>query len=256
MPLTATQSQEYRLLLQEINRMAQADLVAVWRRLEYLDKNRLFKALAAGVPEIVEMYRAVCAETAGLFYEETQGIAVVDDIAMQATVANAEQIDRSLRWVMYGRGGMNALSLIGGIVQKHVIDGSRDYGLLSMGQQREYWVRDARPGACTFCRLLATRGMPRNDGTPTPAYTSEDAAVVRGGGMRTREAKAGHKNQTIGGAFHDNCMCLPVRASECEFPAHVEEWSAQYDQAYDEVGGASDLSAILSKMREISGHRH
>jgi hypothetical protein len=44
--------------------------------------------------------------------------------------------------------------------------------------------------------------------------------------------------------------------SEYDVPSHVEEWLAQYNEAYSAVGGESDLSVVLSEMRRLSGHAH
>ncbi|WP_211438930.1 hypothetical protein [Corynebacterium glutamicum] len=255
MTLTLDQATEYRGILTEINRLAQRDLVALWQHFSDRSKDEFFAAMRDGVPEVVALYRAMAADTAGLFFDETQGLGL--DLVAQSDVLvpNYEQLERNLRWAYYGAQSTNVLSLVGGIVQKHVINGARDYGITSMGSQT--WVRDARPGACTFCRLLATRGMTNPvTGRSTVGFSSAGAASVKAGGDRTRAAKAGRVAQAAGDAFHENCMCIPVLQSEYEPPAHVEGWLDDYNKAYGSVGGASDLSAILSEMRRISGHAH
>lgn len=253
--LTVDSATEYRGILTEINRLAQRDLVALWRHFSDRSKEEFFVAMREGVPEVVALYRAMAADTAGLFFDETQGVEL--DLAAQAEVLapNGEQLERNLRWAYYGAQSANVLSLVGGIVQKHVINGARDYGLAAMRSQG--WVRDARPGACTFCRLLATRGIANPvTGRSTVSFSSADAASMKGAGEGSRSAKSGHVSQAAGDAFHENCMCLPVLQSEYDPPAHVEGWLADYNEAYENVGGASDLSAILSEMRRISGHAH
>ena len=50
MPVTAARANEYRTLLGEASRMAQEDLVALWRRLEHLDPQSLYAALRDRVP--------------------------------------------------------------------------------------------------------------------------------------------------------------------------------------------------------------
>lgn len=258
MALNGAQTTEYREILTEVNRMAQYDLVALWRYFSDRSRDEFFAALRDGVPEVVALYRAMAAETAGLFYLETQGVEFQPEVEALALVPNYEQLERNLRWAYYGAATLSPLGLVSGIVQKHVVNGSRDYGIEAVGGQ--VWMRDARPEACTFCRLLATRGVENpNTGRAAPGYTSEDAAAVVGGSGRTREARAaraGRSSRPIGEAFHENCMCLPVLKSEYEVPAHVEGWLDDYNQAYDTVGSATDLSAILSEMRNISGHRH
>ena len=255
MVLTAAQAGEYRQILTEVNRMAQYDLVALWRHFSDRSRDEFFAALRDGVPEVVALYRAMAAETAGLFYEETQGVEFQPALQTRALVPNYEQLERNLRWAYYGVEAASTLSLVSGIVQKHVVDGSRDYAIEAMGPQT--WMRQARPEACNFCRLLATRGVQNPDtGRMTSGFSSEDAAAVRGGSGRTRNAKPGRASRPIGEAFHENCMCIPVLQNEYEVPSYVEEWLGEYNQAYENVGDARDLSAILAEMRKINGHRH
>lgn len=254
MALTVAEATEYRLLLTEINRMAQRDLVSLWRLFSDRSRNEFFASLMAGSSDVVALYRAMAAETAGLFYEETQGLEFVPSTQNLVLAPNVEQLERNLRWAYYGAQSANSLSLVSGIVQKHVVNGSRDYGIEVM--RSEVWMRDARPGACTFCRLLATRGVQdKSTGRFTDGFTSDDAAAVKGGGSRVRAGVA-DGGQASGDAFHENCMCLPVLQSEYDVPSHVEEWLAQYNEAYSAVGDASDLSAVLSEMRRLSGHSH
>ena len=255
MVATVSQTSEYRQLLAEINRMAQYDLVALWRYFSDRSRDEFFAALRDGVPEVVALYRAMATETAGLFYEETQGVEFKPAVQAAVLAPNYKQLDRNLRWAYYGVESNNRLSLVAGIVQKHVVNGPRDYAMESMGGQ--VWVRDARPGACTFCRLLATRGViNRSTGRSTSGFTSDDAAVVRGGSGRSRSPRGGRSSQPIGKAFHENCMCIPVLQSAYDPPSYVEGWLDDYNQAYKNVGDARDLSAILSEMRTISGHKH
>lgn len=253
--VTTAQVGEYRQILTEVNRLAQYDLVALWRYFSDRSRDEFFAALRDGVPEVIALYRAMAVETAGLFYEESQGVEFQPEVQTRALAPNYEQLERNLRWAYYGVEAASTLSLVSGIVQKHVVDGSRDYAIAAMGTQT--WMRQARPGACSFCRLLATRGVQNPDtGRMTVGFSSEGAAAAKGGGGRVRNAKPGRATRAAGEAFHENCMCIPVLQSEYEVPSYVEEWLGEYNQAYENVGDARNLSAILAEMRKISGHRH
>lgn len=243
MPVTAARAEEYRALLGEASRMAQEDLVALWRRLEHLDPQSLYAALRDGVPEVVGAYRAMTADTALVFYEETQGLAFDAAEARAAGMVNRAQLDASLRWAIYS-GGADVLGKIAGVVQKHVIDGSRQYALSGFQKQGGLWVRSARPQACEFCRMLATRAVTREGAGWGPYVSAAGAAVVGAG-----KSKQG-KSQPTGTEFHDHCMCIPVLASEYEPPSYVERWAGEYYSAVDEVGNAFDYKAILSVMRK------
>ena len=243
MPVTAARANEYRALLGEANRMAQEDLVALWRRLEHLDPQSLHMALRDGVPEVVGAYRAMTADTALVFYEETQGLVFDAAEARAAGMVNRSQLDASLRWAIYS-GGEDVLGKIAGVVQKHVIDGSRQYALSGFHRAGALWVRSARPQACEFCRMLATRAVTR-DGAGWGPYVSAEGAVTVGAG-KSRQGQS----QPTGAEFHDHCMCIPVLASEYEPPSYVERWAGEYYSAVDEVGNSSDYHAILSVMRK------
>ena len=243
MPVTAARANEYRALLGEASRMAQEDLVALWRRLEHLDPQSLYAALRDGVPEVVGAYRAMTADTALVFYEETQGLAFDAAEARAAGMVNRAQLDASLRWAIYS-GGADVLGKIAGVVQKHVIDGSRQYALSGFHRQGSLWVRSARPQACEFCRMLATRAVTR-EGAGWGPYVSAAGAVTVGAG----KSKQG-QSQPTGTEFHDHCMCIPVLASEYEPPSYVGRWAGEYYAAVDEVGNSFDYKAILSVMRQ------
>ena len=59
--LTTKDLDEFRLLLGQINRMAQEDLVALWRGLEGLPVDDAWRILEQTVPDVVEVYRASAA---------------------------------------------------------------------------------------------------------------------------------------------------------------------------------------------------
>lgn len=233
--------EEYRGLLGEINRLAQEDLVALWRSLEHLDRDQLWSSLRAGVPEIVELYRATAADTAMLFYSDTQDISFSSADGLAASAVNRQQVEASLRWALFSPQNAEPLALIAGMVQRHVVNGSREYGLSGFSNAGSGWYRAARSGACEFCRMLATRAA--NEWGP---YSSAEAAVTVGKG----NTSAGGR-QPAGTTFHDNCMCIPVKAEAYQVPDYVEKWSADYYKATGIVGNAFDYKSILSEMRKI-----
>lgn len=245
MTLRPDQLDEYRALLGEVNRMAQADLVALWRSLEGVDKDALFASLRAGVPEIVALYRQVAADTATLFYSETQGIAFSASESLAAARVNNDQVNASLRWALFGTSTANPLGLISGIVQKHVINGSRQYALDGFGKSGGGWWRAARPEACAFCRMLATRAV-----TEWGKYGSADAAATVGMGKTSSPTV-----MVKGDSFHEHCMCIPVKADEYEIPSYVEQWTAHYKAAVGQTRGYNPTQ-VLSVMRELGGISH
>lgn len=252
MTVSEADLREHRDLLREILRMANGDLLALFHLAEAQDPAVLADWLIAGVPEIVAAYRAAAVDVGSVFYAETQGLELGGDVAAAAAATNAEQLERSLRWAVFAAELDGVVGRVAGVVQKHVVDGSRAAGALMAAETGQQWVRAAHPGACQFCRLLATRGL---DGTG--GFSSEATAKLAGMSTRgARKPKKGHTRRAKGDEFHDNCMCVPVLEGAYTPPDYVLEWEQDYFKAYEEVGGASDQYAILAKMREISGHNH
>lgn len=245
MALDQASLSEYWALLDEVNRLAQADLVSLWRMLDTDDKALLWEGLQAGVPEIVSLYRSTAADTAMLFYESTQGVAFSRADALAAGAVNRPKLEANLRWAVFNQGNTEVLGLVAGMVQKQVVDGSRAYALTGFTKAGTGWYRAARPGACNFCRMLATRAA-----TDWGPYGSAEAATLAGRGRTSSP-----KSQPDGGKFHNNCSCIPVKASEYQIPDHVEEWTADYYAAVRSAESNS-MPDILSQMRKVSGHNH
>lgn len=236
---------EQRYLLRQLLRRANRDIMSIWNHATGDDRELLFELLRLGLPEVVSAYRAVAVDLGVGFYEDSQGLAVSIDTATAVSEINQEKLEASLRWAIFGVREGPSLGAVAGITQQFVVDGFRDVGIAAADSVGETWVRAAHPGACNFCRLLATRGL-----SETGGYTSAEAASYVGGGGRTRGGP-----RAAGEAFHDNCMCLPVLYSEYKPPSYVKQWEEDYFAAYDSVGG-SDLNAVLAEMRSISGHNH
>lgn len=250
MALSEQALREHRTLLREILRLANSDLVALWRLAADLDQRGLFSLLSQGVPEIVEAYRAAAVDVGVLFYDQTQDLVGSSRLVTSVAAVNHQQVESALRWAVFSPHNKELLSLIAGIVQRHVVDGSRDYGIAAANQTGQVWVRAAHPGACNFCRLLATRGLGGSGG-----YTSANTAVSVGGSSRGHRRRRGRDNQPTGGSFHDNCMCVPVLQSEYRPPSYVLQWERDYRVAFD-AAKDKDIYSVLSEMRSVSGHRH
>lgn len=252
MTVTEAEIAEHRALLQEILRMANGDLLALYQLVQMQDPDVQADWLLDGVPEIVAAYRAAAVDVGSVFYAETQGLKLERDMATAAAAVNVGVLEQSLRWAIFAADPAGIIGRLAGVVQRHVVDGSRETGMLTAAATKQAWVRAAHPGACQFCRLLATRGL---DGVG--GYTSKETATFAGMSARgARKPKKGHKNAPKGGSFHDNCMCVPVLAEAYTPPDYVLEWERDYFAALDELGTATDQYAVLAEMRKTSGHNH
>lgn len=238
MSISDAELTQYWAIIDEINRYAQADFVALWRQLEREDKDTLFRGLRDGVPEIVELYRNAQADAAMVFYESTQGVAYDRAAAVAAGAVNEEQVEAALRYAVFAPGVSSPVGIASGVVQKLVLDGGREYATQAFGA--EGWFRAARPDACAFCQMLATRAA-----TDWRPYTSADAAMYIGRGKTSRKGPSANQ-------YHGHCRCIPVRASEYQPPDYVEEWTETYYKAVREAD-STNYRAVLSTMRQMNG---
>ena len=145
--------------------------------------------------------------------------------ALRARVIPAEASDEQAR----------IISRLAGATQRYVTSAARDTVTENAGAEDVRWARHAQAGACAFCRLLATRGAD---------YLTEESASTVGASGRVR----GPRQQ--GESYHDDCSCVPVpvRAGDSyEPPDYVNDWTAQYEHAYEEARG--DYKKILPAMR-------
>lgn len=87
------------------------------------------------------------------------------------------------------------------------------------------WAREARPDACWFCAMLATRGA---------VYGSAKAAGLE-------ESKDGLPENS----YHTHCHCqvVPVFGAY-EPPAHVRQWQNLYEKATGDKRGAAKAWAF------------
>lgn len=245
MSVGETELNEYWALLREIEQLAFEDVAAILRSLEGDHPAFIINALKEQIPELAGSYRGMAADTAMLFYEETQGLALDAAAARAASVVPEEQLLANLRWSVFSAEQAALLGNVAAIVQKTITDGSRQYGMQGFVEKGGGWYRAAQPGACAFCRMLATRAA-----TEWGPYTSASATVFIGEGPTSRSAAPPETK------FHKNCHCIPVRAESYVIPEHVNEWTEVYYRATEEVGNAFNTNDILAEMRRISGIPH
>jgi hypothetical protein len=81
-----------------------------------------------------------------------------------------EQLATSAQWAL-GGDGVEAISRMAGTAQRAIYDGERNTTALNASRNGMRWVRVARPDACAFCRLLASRAASESQ------YNSERNAL-------------------------------------------------------------------------------
>lgn len=263
---TPTERQE---ILTDLSTLAIRDLVAVWRQGSRVDVD--FRAfILDAFPEIATAYSGVAAELAADWY-----VATAPDVAFTPVVAAAPSVEvltKSAQWAL-GAEGEVALDRMSGTVQRSVFDGARETTLINVAREPgSRWVRHAQPGACAFCRMMASRHK-----NPRTWYRSERSAldvVGRSANLTSsdrRQLAAGadrdeilaHRsrgrvgqqrgNRAVGSTgYHDYCRCIAVEVrvgQEYEPPEYVQQWDDEYQKARANAG-TGDPKAILAAWRQ------
>ena len=170
-----------------------------------------------GFPEVVTPWASAAADLSAVWFEET-----IPKPAIVAPAVPVERLTSSAQWAL-GADGDKALDRLTHTTQRAVYDGARETTLLNVERNNIRWARDARPDACSFCRMLATR-------TDQYLYRSRDTAAAK---------------------THDDCHCIPIEVADpddYELPDHVQAWQDEYEKARANAG-TGETKNILSAWR-------
>lgn len=182
------------------------------------------------VSALVQRYSRISAHLAGQFYRQQRLNAGVGRITRLPPVAlpPMQQIDVSLDWASRGLWSAEPTpqvvqSVATGVAQKLVVGTGRGQIITAVEADRKAlgYARVARPGACSFCLLLATRG-----------------AVYKTGRSATT-TKAGQ-------SYHDNCHCMPEPLFSGDYtpPEHIEKARQLYYSSTRGLSGAEARKAF------------
>ena len=229
---------ERRQILAELERQSKAQLVTLWR-----DAGRQgdFRAwMLDAYPELAGLWSDISSELAASWYEES--LPGSPYVARAAAAPKVEQLVSSVTWALNVGDATTGLDLLSGSLQRAVYDASRrtiEWNTELEGGSK--WARHASANACSFCRMLATRGAVYASagsagnvggrGKDVSTNFNPDGTRKKGGqakGIRTRGT------QKIGDKYHDHCHCvvIEVRAGgSYEPPPYVEKWAAEMDLA-------------------------
>lgn len=255
MPVSAA---ERRFILNQLGQQAQDTMIRLWDAAGRFDDINFFEYISDAFPEIAIGFHQVAAEVAaGLFEEDFPGL--------RAAVAGppaVEQLRKSAQWAL-GADGDDALTRLNGTMQRTIYNGDRETTIDSAYSNSMRWVRVARPNACAFCRMLASRSTLSDD-----LYRSEEAALrvvgrsvnlsiadrrMIASGQMTRDealarrdemqltyqigrrkgsprAKRLRGGRTYGEKYHDDCYCtakaIPGGSDPLEYLYQVEPEAA------------------------------
>jgi len=238
----AVSAAERRYILDQVNRLAASDLDNLWRAAETLDTGEFYDYVLVGFPEIANNYHQVAGQVAATWFEESDPASTY--VARVAEPIAAERLTGSAKWAL-GGDGLVGKARLEGALQRATFDGARDTAFANIDATGSRWIRVARPTACGFCRLLATR---TGEGY---AYSSKEAAANVVGGRNRGSRKRGEK-------YHDHCYCQPVeiRSNQsigdvlsAEDAERVQQWNDEYLKARANAGNG-DPKQILAAWRQ------
>lgn len=230
----------HRQQLMQLRSLADVDLLSLLDALGGLSVVEVRNALIQVLPELVAPYTAAAGELAAVMFEDLRveagrrGVFYAD---MAAPALAPERVSSTARWAVSPMVDSSldstVLSRLSGSVARMIMDGSRDTMLANGAREKLRFQRMARPNACAFCGMLASR----------PAYMAY-----------TSEAKAA-------AASHDDCRCVVAAlypGSEMAELASVERdrWSEKYARATTtDASGAVSTKGTLSAWRRMNNSK-
>jgi hypothetical protein len=232
MPVSAA---ERRFILDNLTRLAEADIQRMWRAAELQTDVEFAAYVTRAFPEIVDPYQQMAAQLGATFFEED--FPEIVKAPLLVPPLPPEQLATSAQWAL-GGDGVEAISRMAGTAQRAIYDGERNTTALNASRNGMRWVRVARPDACAFCRLLASRAASESQ------YNSERNALFRSNGKK----------------YHDDCHCtasaIPrgenamdyLSTTEPQFADLAAEWNNEYNKARG-AAESGDPKKILAEWR-------
>lgn len=195
-------------------------LSVAWTTFDPTDPNTLQRFILV-IQALIQHFGKMSSTAAASFYErERKASGIPGSFTVQLVPpADLDKIEAGIRWATSDlwrpEPDLAAIQTkVRGVVEKDVLDTGRTTIIDAVKSDRKAigWARVPEPGACSFCALLATRGM---------SYRSEKTASFEA---------------------HDHCRCHvePVFTSY-EPSAQVREWQQMYAEATKGVHGPAAM---------------
>lgn len=267
---------EVRAILAELAARFGEDLNVLWSNASGMSSEEFRALIAEAYPELVLPYSALASEVGAQWYDSTPSD-TAGYVVQLADLPTAERLNSSAVWALNNGSGEGAISLLHGAGERAIFDGLRDTIDLNVeSEPGALWARHASANACSFCRIMATRGAvyrsAESAGTVVGRslnLTVADQRAIAMGTATKEELLARRETYAIGrrkalrgtakyGAkYHDNCHCMPVMVRPGQSytpPPYVAQWEKDYQAAWNAVpdGTSYDdngvLKAIISHM--------
>lgn len=234
---------EFRRALIQLGAALDGDvgkLVAAMGQLSVPDALRL---VTDAYPDLSSPYLAAAADLTATWYEDQPTDQDAEAYtAIPADLPDVEQLAANARWALTQKSPTKALL---GAGRRQLFQQHRDTVLLNVEREGVRWAREARPGACGSCRMLATRVLTEG--------------LARSPGLYKSEGSAERSAHTKDGKGHDHCRCVavPIRGGEpYTVPGYVHDWLDDYDAvSRDESGKLLKPWQIADRMERRASER-
>lgn len=231
---------EFRRALVKLGDALDSDVVKLVGALATQDTAGALALITDAYPELVTPYLAAAGDLSATWYEDQAPD--VDFLAEPAELPSIEQLAANGRYALTTS---KPASVLSGAAKRQLFKTHRDTILENAEREGVTWVREARPGACGFCRMLATRVLTEGFGGAPGLYLSEDTANAT---PHTEDAEG-----------HDHCRCVsvPIRAGQpYRVPAYVSGWLDDYEAvSRDDDGRLLPVWKIADEMEKRGAQR-
>ena len=234
---------EFRRALIRIGDAMDGDIGKLVAAVGRLDVPAAMRLVTDAYPELASPYLALAADLTATWYEEQPAAAGAEPFeAKPAELPAVEQLAANARWALTQSNPTTALQRSG---QRQFFQQHRDTVLLNVEREGVGWAREARPGACGVCRVMATRVLTMGFGGAPGLYRSE---LTAGANPHAKDAEG-----------HDGCRCVgvPIRGGEpYTVPGYVHDWLDDYEAvSRDKSGRLLSLWQIAAAMEQRGAMR-
>lgn len=191
-------------------------------------------------PQLVSPYLAAAGDLSATWYEDQAPD--VDFVAEPAQLPAIEQLAANGRYALTTK---NPSGVLQGAGRRQLFQAHRDTILTNAEREGVGWTREARPGACGSCRMMATRVLTEGFGGAPGLYLSAETA--------------GQSAHTVDAEGHDHCRCIavPVRPGQpYVVPGYVADWLDDYEAvSRDDDGRLLPVWKIADMMEQAGAQR-